>query len=506
MRSARAVGKAVGLALALALFARGAVAQPLAAEGQPIVTNQYSIDLTQGPVLAGTRVVGLAGTFVAMADGIDGDTQNPASPAVRVPYSYSDVDFELGASLTFPGGLGRSGDFFNSGTANPDGKDGAPSRTHVSAGNKRYVFLNGAFNLQIDRWGFGVTADLQQYSLKRPGQPSDPKNELTAQIMQNHFLSAYSFADDQLVVGVGARVVTLNVSTRQTILSSGVDSLNTTGVGIETGFIWRPNGERVRVGGAVRSAVSAETSGRVLFTGLPNELWLPNRLTLPWDLSFGTAVQLGRRPLNPRWVSPSELLAHKKRYLAWQARERARRTRESLDQARREGRCDLAELERVLTATDAAEADLDKLELARAERDVRKQLRARYEAMPRFHALLMSSLLLTGTVPQGVGIEGFLDRTVQRSGQQISVSPRSAVEIEPVPHWVQARAGFYFEPTRFSANADGGRSHATLGADVKLLPWDVFGTFPERTWWRVTGAFDAARDYLSWGIAVGVWR
>jgi len=503
MRWVRPVGNAVGLALAL--VSQGAFAQKLAPEGQPIVTNHYAIDLTQGPVLAGTRVVGLAGTFVAMADGIDGDTQNPASPAVRVPYSYSDVDFELGASFTFPGGLGRSGDFFNSGTANPDGKGGEATRTHVSAGNKIYVFLNGAFNLQIDRWGFGATADLQQYSLKRPGQPDDPKNELTAQIMQNHFLTAYSFADDQLVVGVGARVVSLNVSTRQTILSSGVDSRNTTGVGIETGVIWRPNGERVRVGAAVRSTVSADASGRVLFSGLPNELWLPTRLTLPWDLSFGTAVQLGRRPLNPRWVSPSELLAHKKRYLAWQARERARRTREALDQARREGR-DVTELARILAANDAAEAALDKEELERAERDVRKVLRARYEAMPRFHALLMSSLLLTGTVPNGVGIEGFLDRTVQRSGQQITVSPRFSVEIEPVPHWVQARAGFYFEPTRFSANADGGRSHATLGADVKLVPWDVFGTFPQGSWWRVTGAFDAARDYLSWGVAVGVWH
>ncbi len=66
--------------------------------------------------------------------------------------------------------------------------------------------------------------------------------------------------------------------------------------------------------------------------------------------------------------------------------------------------------------------------------------------MPRFHALVMSSFLLTGTVPQGVGIEGFLDRTVQRSGQQLTLSPRLAIEIEPIPYWVQTRAGFYFEP------------------------------------------------------------
>ena len=109
-------------------------------------------------------------------------------------------------------------------------------------------------------------------------------------------------------------------------------------------------------------------------------------------------------------------------------------------------------------------------------------------------------------MPQGVGIEGFLDRTVQRSGQQLTLSPRLAIEIEPIPYWVQTRAGYYFEPTRFTANADGGRSHGTLGADVKLFPWDVFGTFPERSYWRVSGSFDIARDYLGWGVAIGVWH
>ncbi|HEV8547822.1 MAG TPA: hypothetical protein VGQ57_02320 [Polyangiaceae bacterium] len=499
MRSLPWQRKCLGLVLALVTATAGA--QSLGPEGSRIVTNRYAIDLTQGPVLAGSRVVGLAGTFVAMADGTDGDTQNPASPAVRVPFSFSDVDNDLAVGLTFPGGLGRSGDFFNSGTANP----GDDNRTHVTAGNKLYVFLNGAANLQIDRWGFGVTADLQQYSLQRPGQPMDPKNQLTGQIMQNHLQAAYAFADDQLVVGVGARVITLNVSTRQTLLSSGIDSLNTTGVGFETGFIWRPNGERVRIGAAVRTAASAETSGAVLFAGSPNELYLPARMTLPWDFSFGTAVELGSRPLNPRWVSPRELLAHKRRYLDWQARERERRTREALADARREGR-DVLALERVLRANDEAEAELDKADLERTERDVEKQLRARYAALPRFHALVMSSFLLTGVVPEGVGIEGFLDRSVQRSGQQVTLSPRLAFEIEPIQHWLQTRAGFYFEPTRFKANADGGRSHATLGLDLKLVPWDVFGTFPEGNWWRLSGSFDIARDYLSWGVAVGVWH
>ncbi len=107
MRSAGPWQKSLGLCLAL--VTSGAGAQTLAPEGQPIVTNHYATRSHQGPVFASSRVVALAGTFVAMADGVDGDTQNPASPGVRVPYSYSDVDNELGAGLTFPGGLGKSG-------------------------------------------------------------------------------------------------------------------------------------------------------------------------------------------------------------------------------------------------------------------------------------------------------------------------------------------------------------------------------------------------------------
>ncbi len=501
MRSARRRPKTLGVCLALATTP--AWAQPPAPA--PLRTNDYAIDLYQGPVLASSRVVGLAGAFTAMADGIDGDTQNPASPAMRVPYSYSDVDYDLGAGLSFPGSLGRSGDFFNSG-----------SRTRVVAGNNLYVFLNGAFNLQIGHWGFGVTADLQQYSLRRDepraGQRTSLLLDLTGtttslvgQIMQNHLLAAYGFDDDQLVAGIGARIVTLDVSTRATFLSSGVDTLNTRAAGVELGFIWRPNGERVRVGGAFRSAVNATTQGGVVYRGTPDELYLPNRITLPWDLSFGTAVQLGRKPLNPRWVSPSELLAHKRRYLAWQARERERRTREALAAARREGR-DVAELERVLKAADEAEAALDRAELERAERDVVQELRRKNDAMPRFHVLLTSSFVMTGTVDNGVGIEGFLNRELQRSGQQLSLSPRLGVEVEPIPNWLQARAGVYFEPTRFRSNEDGGRSHATFGGQARLVPWDVFGTFPEGSWWWLGGSLDVARDYLGWGLALGVWH
>jgi len=166
----------------------------------------------------------------------------------------------------------------------------------------------------------------------------------------------------------------------------------------------------------------------------------------------------------------------------------------------------VAELARILRAQDEAEAALDRAELERAERDVALTLRQQSRDLPRFHVLLMSAMLMTGAVHNGVGIEGFLKREWQRSGEQITLSPRLALEIEPIPNWLQMRGGVYYEPTRFRANEDGGRTHATLGGSLRLLPWDVFRTFPDGNWFWLGGSLDVARNYLGWGITFGVWH
>jgi hypothetical protein len=99
-----------------------------------------------------------------------------------------------------------------------------------------------------------------------------------------------------------------------------------------------------------------------------------------------------------------------------------------------------------------------------------------------------------------------LDRRVQRSGEQLSLSPHMGLETEVIPHWTRLRGGTYLEPSRFASNPKGARLHTTFGFDQKVLGWDVFGTFPEDTEWRVSGSLDAGRNYLGWGIAIGNWR
>ena len=78
--------------------------------------------------------------------------------------------------------------------------------------------------------------------------------------------------------------------------------------------------------------------------------------------------------------------------------------------------------------------------------------------MRRFHVLVLGSLVISGTAQDAVGVESFLERTVQRSGATLSHPPRIGLgngrpQLAPALH-----AGSYNEPTRFPSNKDGAES------------------------------------------------
>jgi hypothetical protein len=489
------------VALAIFLLARIAVAQPLGPDGSRIVTNQYSVDLSQGPVLASVRVTGLAGAYVAIAEGVDGNAHNPAAPAVRLPYSYDYFDYDLGFGFTFPSSIEGS-DFFNSGT-----------RTNLPRSEQSgFVFLDVAANLQFGAWGFGFTTGLQQYSLDRSAGATQQQDTLTAQFGIGHLIAAHAFDDHQLMLGLGTRTTALSIVKLNATGSQGPEEVVTmTSAGFEVGALWRPNEQPFRIGAAFHSSMTPDATpdgaDEIQYAGTGDELYLPKSVTLPWDVNFGVAVQLGPRPFNPRWVDPDELLTRVKRYLRWREHERERTRRQVVAKARAAGTNATA----ALAAADAElelEAILDEEHLKRAEEDVRGRLKLRYEQMSRFYVLVSSALLITGEAEDAVGLEGFLNRQVMRSGERIALSPRLGIETEAVPYWVKLRVGSYVEPTRFNPaiNADRWRIHGTLGFDVKLFEWTVFGIFEEGTQWRASGALDVSSRYLGWSLSAGVWH
>jgi hypothetical protein len=467
-----------------------ALAQPLGPDGSRIQTHDYSVDLFQGPVLASSRVTGLAGAYVAIAEGVDGNPQNPASPAVRVPWSFDHFDNDIGLSFSLPTVLSQ-GDFFNSGS--DKSKD------------QQLFFLNVAVNLQLGTWGFGLTADLQQYGLDRAIQ----NDGLRGQFGLFHLIMANAFLEGQLLVGAGLRSVALSVVNTA---DNNNQLFSITGAGLEAGVLWRPNDEPFRVGAAAHSAVTTKPAeeSKILYPGTgENELYLPNQVTVPWDVNVGVAVQLGPRPFNPRWYDPAQLLAKVRR--AMKQRQAARERRRELLLARiRAAGLDVKAAEAAIDAELETQATLDSLHLQFEEQRADRILRERVRRMARSYVLISSSLVVTGKAENAVGIESFLNRTVTRSGQEIVFSPRLGAESEVVPNWVKLRTGVYVEPTRFERSSP--RVHGTFGFDVKLLPWTVFGLFHEDTEWRLSGSFDLAEPfdenklYMGYGVSIGTWH
>lgn len=475
----------------------------LPAEGEPIETNDYGIDLFQGPVLSANRVIGLAGAYVAIADGVEGSAINPAATAARTPYSYGHFDYDVGVGFTFPSALDNT-DFWNSGR-----------RTKLPKSESLgFLFLNLALDLQFGRWGFGLASDFQQYGLLRAQDPSQDvqRDRLVAQIATGRLQLAHAFASGQFLLGVGMRTTGLTVTNENPVDVGEEDLFSTVGTGFETGFIWRPNGWQIRIGGAYHGGfttrASSESRTFVLYEDDPvNRLFLPARVSLPWDVNIGFAAQLGPRPLNPPWIDPSIVLEPMRRYLEWRAHERDRRLRQAESSGSRyETARDRRKRLRKLRAELRAEEDLDDRERERVEEDLQRRLRQRYLDQRRFYVLVTTSLMVSGAVDDAVGIESMLDRRVQRSGEHRSISPHLGVETEILPYWLKLRGGTYLEPTRFASNTKGARLHATFGFDQKVLGWDVFGAFPEGTEWRVSGSIDASRNYLGWGATIGVWR
>jgi hypothetical protein len=487
------------ISLAAAASSTAARAE-LPANGEPIRTHDYSIDLTQTPVLASTRVTGLAGAFVAMGEGLDGTAQNPAAAAFRLPWSRDHFDYELGLGIVSSSSV-RNSDLFNSGR-----------RVRAQSENDRFVFVNVALALQFGRWGFAVSSDLQDYAVARSHAPQEAAADerLKAQFGVTHAVVAYAFHDNQVLVGVGQRSSALYVVNEAERENQETDLFSAFGVGYEAGVLIRPNDRPFRIGAAVRSSVTAEASPesrvRVIYADDPSHaLFLPDRVTLPWNLGFGFALELGKRPLNPRFIDPHLELEELERFLDFRERERARRRERLLSRAPKAGpERDAAE--RAIDAELETEAALDALHLERAELELDRRLAARYLAFSRSHYLLTTSLEIMGPVDDAVGIEAFLERRVQRSGRSASLSPRLGFETEPVPNWLRFRVGTYLEPTRFDSNPDGSRLHATLGFDQRLFAWDAFGLASEGSIFRASGSLDVARSYFSWGAAIGLWH
>ncbi|MDH5673579.1 MAG: hypothetical protein OEZ06_15600 [Myxococcales bacterium] len=494
--------------LGLFVAAGGARADgPLGPNGAPIETSSYSIDLGAGPILAGSRPTGLGGAYVAIAEEVDGNQQNPAAPAVRPAYSLTHFDFSLGLGVTFSSTV-TDNDFFNTGA----------DRTVITNHPDDAVFAAPALNLQWGTFGIGLSVEAQTYALDPTGAGREPSDDdrLEATIGRLRLQTAKGFYDGQLIAGVGAGPVAMSITRQRTRQEAFVDEtfaneaiLDSGGLSFELGALWRPIGLPIRAGAAVQTGVRTEISAGdhtqnngdvVIDPEGANPIFLPRSVALPWRLGLGFAFQAGPRPLNPRWIDPSNAMAPARRSIdiRWQ--------RERLDLQRR--------IEQADAAGDGSRAEAFRAELTRAkahhgaeiealeERTARK-LKERYHSMPREYLLVSGSLELTSGVENAVGVESFLQGVVNRSGRRPVLSPRVGVETEVLPGYIKLRAGSYLEGSRFQRGS--ARLHGTLGFDIRVLDWSVFGLWDDDRSWRLGGVIDTAPRYFAWGVSAGGW-
>ena len=449
---------------------------PLGKQGQPISTSSYAIDLFQGPLLAGSRTIGLGGAMAGLAEGVDSVAVNPAAPSVRMPWSVEALDYAVTMGATFPQSL-KDTDFDNNGT--------------TGFTYNRFLFFTAGAQLQLYKWGIGITYDLQHYELQDLVSPDVDYPEIKTLIHRAHIVLSRSFANREIMIGVGFRLAALAVDE----VSAGSEAhmrelFSTVGISPEAGGVWAPHALPLRIGLVGRLGLRSKTTPQAVLTANSNgdtivdTMMLPNHVALPWEIEAGIAVQSGARPLNPTIGKVEELIAPIVQEIE---KNRARRNDKKLSKTE----------ERELRT---AEEDLLKKEKAKAT----ARLRAQAATHPRQKILVSAALTVSGAVDQAVGVESFLSGVVDRSGEKVVFVPRIGIEFEPIANKLQTRAGMYLEPTRFRDGAP--RMHGTAGLDLNLFCSSIWGLFSENRCWKMTGVIDITHNYRSWGVSFGVWH
>ncbi len=428
------------------------------------------------------------------AQAVEGVYNNAAAPAVREPFSLTFVDFDPSVGVSLPGAYGGT-DFDNRGE-----KSSAANRERTN----RFLSYNAGLEVQVGPVGVTVMGDFLNYTV---GSAEGTPVSLT--LGRIHAVAAYAFADNQLIVGAGARITFVNVQEQ----GSKGTLVRMLGAAPQVGVIVKPNEVRWRIGTTARAAVNATpfalgtTDNPTTGVQQAGPFVLPRTISQPWELEAGIAYQLGPRPLNPVWIDPhAEDRALEAAMMAQRAERKALIVAElaSLPEPRTdEDRTSQALHRATLTREELAAELREDQELADERARAKEVRRARYLNWPREHLLMLASVVLTGPSDQAVSLEGFIDQRRELVGQVLSASPRFAVESEPIPNLVRGRTGVYFEPSRFSDGTH--RQHFTFGGDLRLFSWDIFGIIPNTTW-RLSGFFDIAPRYQNLGLAIGPWH
>ena len=248
------------LSALVALLPTAAPAAPYA--GQPL-------DAYAGPVLGDSRVLGLAGAFAGVGEGLGGVPSNPAAVAQRS--LRLDRTWDVGGSLTWF--VPQAADLGSLDLGN----DGHPDSGFTGRGNIQ-LGVSG----QAGRLGGGIIGRAWEVEVARPSGDA-----LVLSTGEVSLALGWSALADSLVVGVS-----VTETQGQLKLVSGKlveQQLDYLATSLRAGALWRPRGQPFRIGASLAPAARAlPRSDRAAFPATTPESFL-----FPWTLSLGASTWIG---------------------------------------------------------------------------------------------------------------------------------------------------------------------------------------------------------------------
>ncbi len=471
---------------ALALLPGAALAQ------RALRTNDFAIDYHRGPVLGPGRAVGLGGAYGTLVSGVDGVTYNVAAWGLRSNSDLGGLGVDLLLSVSFPQ---RNWD--NSGASGRDYDD--------------FSIVQLGVGLQLGDFGGGALVISQGYTL---GARNGFETTVNVNLLSMHAGFGVQLAHGELGIGAGLRIGLLSLDWAATFAGQvGTTAARYVGASPELGMVWRPLLRPFRLSVAYRSEVSARStelddrggsSARLpagCDPGATGCFVVPRRMVLPWELELSAAVMFGERVFNPGWEDPASL--------------RARAREQQLSDRAARAVAHHRALEAVTDEVERAAEDTrwQTEESARREREdqehatflwrLRAERRRAQRDEGRRYVLVSASLVLSGPVGRGQGIDAFMEQVERPSGLALIASPRVGVETEPLANRLQVRVGTYLEPSRFDEVAS--RVHVTGGVELRLFRWNFF-KLVDPVDFKVTVTADYTSNYFDWNFGVGFWR
>jgi hypothetical protein len=261
------------------------LAPPASAQSNTAAEPQsQTADATRGPITGSTRRIGLGGAFVAIAEDTEGVAINPASTAVRLPYSFQDWNTGFGVDVAVGAWLPKN-DLYNQGsTANED---------QAKANKSTALFGSLALLINYRHFGAGLSAEAQRNAASRTEQTQGVDTSFAANFGMVHLNVAYGYLDGQLLLGAGPRLIGMTFDR-----SSGSSVLSTAGVGYEAGVLIKPMRRQYRIAAAAKSPIDAQLATEPGIAA--------STVHVPWEVALGLAYQFGPRVFNPRFVSARE--------------------------------------------------------------------------------------------------------------------------------------------------------------------------------------------------------